>query len=186
MNKTLHMVCALGAISLVSGVSLAGIFVLTDPLIQKQELAAKTRMAMEVLPNADFHMDEKGGSADRFEGFGKDGNPVGVVYVTKGRGYGGPMDVIVGLSDDGTIRGVMVGKNSETPGLGSRVSEVKYGETAPWFTKQFQGVTLQDFDSGTFKLDAITGATISSKAVAGAVGEALQRLTHEPFYKKAG
>ncbi|MEW6356630.1 MAG: RnfABCDGE type electron transport complex subunit G [Planctomycetota bacterium] len=184
MNKTLQMVLALGSISLVSGGSLAGIFVLTDPIIQKQDLAAKTQIAQQVLPGAEFDIAEGAGPMDRFEGKGKDGKLDGVVYITSARGYGGPIDVVVGMTADGTIQGVRVAKASETPGLGTRINEVRYGEKEPYFTEQFRGDTVADFDSGKFKLDAISGATISSRAVESAVRQAVERLKKEPFYKQ--
>ncbi|NOZ22448.1 MAG: RnfABCDGE type electron transport complex subunit G [Planctomycetes bacterium] len=188
MKKTLQMVFALGSISLASGASLAGIFVLTDPVIQKQELAAKTQMAKQVLPGAEFDLDssKKGGPADRFEGRDRDGKIEGVVYVTTARGYGGPIDVVVGMKTDGTIQGVRVVKASETPGLGSRIREVRYGEKEPYFTKQFKGETVSDFSSGKFKLDAISGATISSKAVESAVRKAVDLFKQESFAKQGG
>lgn len=73
MNKALHMVLTLGTISLVSGGALAGIFLLTDPVIQRRELEAKGEIAKQVLPNAVFDLNAKAeGPADRFEGRDKE------------------------------------------------------------------------------------------------------------------
>ena len=185
MSKTVQMVFALGSISLVSGASLAGVFVFTAPIIQQRELEAKTETAKRVLPGAEFDINANAtGDMNRLEGHDKNGNLAGVVYVVKGKGYGGPIDVVVGLSRDGRICGVRVGKNTETPGLGSRVNEVKWGEKEPWFTEQFKNVAVADLASGSFKLDAITGATISSKAVESAVRAAANRFSKETFCQK--
>jgi electron transport complex protein RnfG len=72
--------------------------------------------------------------------------------------------MLVAVSADGTCRSVAVLEQNETPGLGTNVLSEK-------FQAQFEGKTLKEMklvkDGG--KLDAITGATISSKAAIKAV-----------------
>ncbi len=67
-------------------------------------------------------------------------------------GFGGPVNIMVGVDSAGTVMGVKIVSMSETPGLGSRVG----GEE---FLSQFDG------KSGEVAVDAISGATISSTAV---------------------
>lgn len=84
-------------------------------------------------------------------------------------GYGGPIEVIVGMGNDGVVTGINVGgaNFSETAGLGARTKEAA-------FTEQFRGVTppvvLGD------DVDAVTAATISSTAVVKAVNTACDYL----------
>ena len=79
-------------------------------------------------------------------------------------GFGGALDMMVGVNSDGTIAGMKIVSHSETPGLGSRVDD-------PDYLSQYTG------KSGTLSLgngiDAITGSTISSKAVLEAANRAL-------------
>ena len=86
------------------------------------------------------------------------------------RGYGGRIRVMVGIDPDGTVRGVTVLEQAETPGLGARIRE-------PEFLDQFIGKSLDSFDFKVEKdgrnVHAITAATISSRAVAEAVEDAL-------------
>ena len=84
-------------------------------------------------------------------------------------GYGGPVEILLGVNTAGAIQGIEVLKQTETPGLGSKM-------TAPAFIAQFLGKPLE----GTWKvardggaIDAISGATISSRALCDAVSQAL-------------
>jgi electron transport complex protein RnfG len=90
---------------------------------------------------------------------------IGHVFVVYSKGYGGDIQITVGVNNDGKITGVKIGENNETPGLGSKASEEP-------FKSQFENVTPQ----GPLKLvkgkraepgeiDAISGATVTSKAV---------------------
>lgn len=105
-----------------------------------------------------------------------------VLHGTKGKAvqgvaksFGGDLTVMVGIDSKGAITGVTVTDSSDTPGLGSRAAE-------PEYLKQYQGKTAADLnnlkennikDNG--KLDAITGATISSNGVYHAVQNAMSK-----------
>ena len=93
-----------------------------------------------------------------------DGAEVGYAFIALGKGYGGNIDILVGLEDEATIKGITIISHEETPGLGSRVAESS-------FTDKFAGLNIADValrrDGG--QIDAITGSTISSRAVVDAV-----------------
>lgn len=102
-----------------------------------------------------------------------DAEPNVVAFEAFGKGYGGDIGVIVAvnLSTD-EIVGVGVTTHSETPGVGSRA------KTDPSFTKQFKGLSIQDpfkvkADGG--QIDALSGATITSRGVVGAVVQSGKR-----------
>ncbi|MDD3212468.1 MAG: FMN-binding protein [Eubacteriales bacterium] len=88
----------------------------------------------------------------------KDGQPIGYTATVTVTGYGGPVEITVGIGMDGALTGLSVGgtKFAETAGLGAKAKE-------PAFTDQFIGVkapvTLNK------DVDAISGATITSTAV---------------------
>jgi len=94
----------------------------------------------------------------------KDNKTIGYAFNAIGKGYGGEINTMVGLNPDFTIKGISIVSNSETPGLGTKILE-------SFFTDQFQGLSSQDIklskDGG--KIDAISGATISSRAVTDSV-----------------
>jgi len=104
------------------------------------------------------------------------GKTVGYAFIATGKGYGGAISILVGLQDANTIKGISIVSQSETKGLGSRV-------TLPNFTDKFTGKKIDDvkLKSEGGAIDGITGSTISSKAVINAVREtALQKVKQLP------
>lgn len=100
------------------------------------------------------------------------GKPDLVTFESAGKGFGGSIGLVVGVDvTTDKIAGVAVTTHSETPGIGSRA------QTDAKFTKQFVGLPL----SGEFKVksdggkvDALSGATVTSRGVSGAVTMAAQ------------
>ena len=101
-----------------------------------------------------------------------DGGDTGyVITVTDGEGYGGDIQITVGITADGTVSGVSFLSISETAGLGMKATESSFYE-------QYVGVQTEKFyvskDGGEGEpIDAISGATITSRAVTSAVNAAL-------------
>lgn len=92
------------------------------------------------------------------------GEPIGIVFRVFPQGYGGPIPIMVGLDTEAQITGVRIASAAEglkeTPGLGAKITE-------SGFTQQFVGKCAPEVqlkkDGG--EIDAITAATISSRAV---------------------
>lgn len=106
-----------------------------------------------------------------------DGEPNTVAFEASGKGYGGDIGVVVAVNiKNDQIVGVGVTTHRETPGVGSRA------KTDARFAAQFKGQPIGDpfkvkADGG--KIDALSGATVSSRGVCGAVvssGEVYRRL----------
>lgn len=151
--------------------------------IQEQLVKASDEARKEVLPDADTF--EKLDDA-AFASIGSKHNFVKEVYIAKKgsditgyavkvapKGYGGAVSVVVGITTDGTIQGIKVGDHTETPGLGANA-------TKPAFQGQFAGKTWENplsvIKSGTPKdneIAALSGATITSRAVTNGVNQAL-------------
>ena len=94
-----------------------------------------------------------------------------VVTTTDKDGYGGNIQITVGIMKDGTINGISILSISETAGLGMRAEEPEfYGQYSDKKTDKF--VVDKDGGSGE-QIDALSGATITSRAVTGAVNTAL-------------
>ena len=92
------------------------------------------------------------------------GTEIGFAFLAVGRGYGGNINILVGLESEKSIKSITIISQEETPGLGSRITNSS-------FLDQFAGLNFEDIalkkDGG--QIDAITGSTISSGAVADAV-----------------
>ena len=95
----------------------------------------------------------------------KDGKAFGYCAEITATGFGGDIKMMVGVDGEKKVCGTYIVTMSETPGLGARAKE------EPWFLEQFTG------KSGTIEVgngvDALSGATITSKAVAKGVNDAL-------------
>ena len=89
-----------------------------------------------------------------------------VVEVNSPNGFGGALDMMTGISNDGAITGIAIISHSETSGLGSKATD-------PEWQAQFAGITdtvTVTKDGG--QINAITGSTITSRAVCDGVNMA--------------
>ena len=114
------------------------------------------------------------GSAVREVQEGRVGGAVtGHVFTVAPKGYAGPVVFVVGISRDGVIRGIRILNQSETPGLGANAGE-------PAFSGQFDGKRAEPLTvvktppANPQDIQAISGATITSRAIAGGVNDAVQ------------
>jgi electron transport complex protein RnfG len=99
----------------------------------------------------------------------KDGKTVGYVFVTASKGYGGNINITIGINSEKKVTGVKIGENKETPGLGSKASDTS-------FLAQFLDVAVKEplkvikaAKTKPEEIEAVSGATISSTAVTRAV-----------------
>ena len=125
-----------------------------------------------------------------YVGYAEDGNQiVGYAFPVGGAGFWGPIYGMVSVDPKADrILGIAFYKHSETPGLGARITE-------PWFTKQFSGLPIFPVagdkkifflkpsgpGKGRNELDAITGATGTSRAVEAFVNRDLDRFLRETW-----
>ena len=100
------------------------------------------------------------------------GETVGWVFEIKPSGFGGDIDLMVGVKSDGTVGGISIISHSETSGLGAVAAQSSTNGTK--FRNQFVGLTgplAVNKDGGT--IDALTGATVTSRAITNGVNKAL-------------
>lgn len=154
----------LALICLLATLLLAGLNHLTTPIITENEEQTANETYAALLPEADgftaLSCDIDGVTAVM-----EANNGAGYVITAQSRGYGGQVPAAVAFSSDGTILGVTMMENSETPGLGQKVTEDA-------FSGQFVGRDASEFTIDD--IDAITGATISSKAAVSAINLAIE------------
>jgi electron transport complex protein RnfG len=97
---------------------------------------------------------------------------VGYVFkVVTNEGYGGEISLVVGIDMDGKLKGIDIISHSETPGLGSESDED--GFKNQFIEQKAMPLTVDKVASGDGIITAISGATITSKAVTGAVNDAI-------------
>lgn len=155
---------------------LAGTNYLTAKKIAQNDLQQEENMRFEVLKMAtDFKAVDMNsdGETDYYEGYNGE-DVIGYVMVTSAKGYGGDISVMTGILFDGKINKIAILSHNETPGLGANADTED-------FTSRFKqsiadgGVleVVKDGNAADGQIDAITGATITSKAVTAAVNDAI-------------
>lgn len=98
---------------------------------------------------------------------------VGYIFITSAKGYGGDVSVMTAILPDGNIHGIdILDATNETPGLGQNVAKKEFYQKYNGLSGELT-VVKNGADKSLGQVDAVTGATISSKAVTKAVNEAL-------------
>lgn len=187
MNKIIKNTLILTAITVIAGAALGAVYEITKAPIALAQAEAKQEACQEVFPEADaFELmevdadaavkaaEDMGALATVDEVYAaKVGSDIAgyVITTTDKEGYGGDIQISVGIMNDGTINGISILSISETAGLGMNAEE-------PEFYNQYAGVKTDSFyvskDGGNGEpIDALSGATITTRAVTGAVNTAL-------------
>lgn len=156
----------------VSAILLTAIYATTQPIILQQREAALTENLRLALPAADrFELLDESDQGVIYRGYHDDAHR-GFVVLWREFGYAGEIEVVVGFNPDGTVATpIRILRHSETPGLGARVRD-------DWFRLQFAGAGDEHRLNVGEGVDGIVGATISSQAVALAVGDALAQIVN--------
>ena len=197
MNKILKNTLILTAITVVAGLLLGVVYGVTKEPIARTQENTKQAAFRSVLADADSFetvdgldtdaaaalLKENGYTSDDIaevaEGKDASGETIGyVINVTSHEGYGGDIELSVGILSDGTVKGIEMLSISETAGHGMKAKEAD-------FKDQFKDKQVEKFtytktgESGDDMIDAISGATITTNAVTNAVDSALVYFQNE-------
>jgi len=166
MKETIRYGLILAVICIVASGLLAGMNALTQTRIIAQAQLEEETALKEVMPFGEyFDPVKKGEEIIYYKVRNKQGEFIGVAFKASGKGYSSVIDTLVGLSRDGRINAIKILNQNETPGLGAQVS-------TPSFREQFSHKSLPELS----QVQAITGATISSKAVIDSVQAKLKEI----------
>ena len=166
---------ALFIICLVSTALLALVNNVTAPKIEQLAIQTEIESRNEVLEAAETFEEKSDNGINYVIGLDKDGNEIGMVFTTTAKSYGGEIIVMTGVDMEGKITGVKLLHITDTPGLGMNADK-------PEFRDKFLGmsnkitIVKNSANAANNEIDALSGATISSNAVAEAVNEALENF----------
>ncbi len=200
MPSPFRLIATLGLIAMLSGFTIVMVYQVTLEPIERNHREALAEAVFEVLPGAvsrtNFRLedgalqplDEKEfDQANVYAGYDEEGQLVGVALEGSGQGYGGTVRVLFGYAPDRErIIGYTVLESSETPGLGDTI------ETESHFLENFEDLDArlneeesalknpiklvpQSTKENPWEIDGISGATVSSMAVADAIGKSAER-----------
>ena len=176
-SSFINMVITLFLVAAVAALALGGVYTVTkEPIAiakqKKLEAAIKSVLPdFDTIKEAKFADPEGKDSLTFYYAF-KEGEEIGAAIKTYTmKGFSGKIELMVGLLEDGTINNTAVLAHKETPGLGDKMDVSKSD-----FPLQFKGKNPSDFKLSVTKdggsVDAITAATISSRAFCDAVDRA--------------
>lgn len=177
MKKIGRMVLTLTVLGLVSGLVLSMVSNYADPLIKQNQREAIREAVYYVLQPTDSYDKKTMDGKVVYESYDSSGNLVGYAFTASGSGYQGTIRLMVGMGPDlEETKGIQILESSETPGLGGKIR----GKD---FKSQFRGLNVsQEVDlvkseePETGEIQAITGATISSRAVVNIINKELTRV----------
>ncbi len=184
MKDIIKLLVALTLIAAIAGLILSVVEKATREPIAAQRKAQMVKALSAVLP--DFDNSPDADSVVLENGVDKKGNPVQITFYRARKnnelvgtafkmiapeGYSGNIEIMIGVKPDQSINAIEILTHAETPGLGSKIAEV-------WFKEMFQGKSLENADWRVKKdggeFDQISGATISPRAVVGALKAGLE------------
>ncbi len=180
----MNMVVSLFVITIISGFSLGYVNEMTIDPIREGKIERKVNSLKLVLPTFDnnpvedvqmIKSDLAKDSVEVFPAFSNNQFVGAAIIGSTEKGFSGLIKLMVGFNPDGTIQNIVVLEQKETPGLGTKMKDEK-------FLAQFRDKNPSAFNLKVTKdggeVDALTGATITSRAF----GEAVQ-MAYDEFMK---
>lgn len=181
-----NMVLTLFLVTLFASTALGFIYELTKGPIEKAKLEKKNMAIQQVVPEYDNNPNDEAYEVEVDDATltlypaKKEGKTVGVAVETfTTKGFSGEFRLMVGFNDDGTINNISVLEHAETPGLGDKMESDKSDWSEQFYNKSPEEFNLAVKGDGG-DVDAITAATITSRAYCDAVERAYKA------FKKGG
>ncbi len=175
-NSVVRMIVALTLVGVISGVSLVFVYNYAMPKI-KVNISKETEQSIKNIFSAAKNIKPIGGDA-LFQVEDENDKVLGYAFIAAGNGYQGIIKLIVGVTTDlKTMKGMEVLESQETPGLGAEIA-------SPGFRGQFENLTLvhpieyvkNQKPEKPYQIEAITGATISSRAVVNILNKRIKQV----------
>lgn len=174
------MVAVLGCITLIASASVAGVYLITKEPIEQAKNQAVQDALSQVLPPFDqttTHTEEKNGGILTIHTATLNGQVVGTAVETFSKnGFGGMVKLLVGFDTELNIVNINVLDMAETPGLGTKMLDEENALLKSFVGKNPSKMTLKVKKDGG-DIDALTAATISSRAYTEAVALAYEVLS---------
>jgi electron transport complex protein RnfG len=162
----------LTAACFISGAIIAGTYFVTAPVAAQKAVMLKNDAMKALVKDADTFKEIQG-KQDWYEAQ-KSGKTIAYVVPSETKGFGGTIKMLVAVTPDGKVIDFNILSANETPGLGDNASK-------DFFRNRFKNKVADDLEvtkdpTNTKNIQAMTGATISSRAVTKGVKEAVEAV----------
>lgn len=150
---------------------------ITKPKIEQLNIQTEQETKLKVFENAVSFSQAKSCNIDGtdytyYDALGENGEAIGCVVISQSKGYGGDVKIMTGVDDRGKITGVEILDINETAGLGMNAKNEDFRKQ--FISKQGSVSVVKNKIAEKNEIAALTGATITSNAVANAVNIALR------------
>lgn len=178
MKEITHILATLTLIGIIAGGSLSLVSNWATPKILLNQKAETERAIFLVHLDGKKYESMKNAGFEVYKVFDQNDKSVGYSLVYSGNGFQGKIKMMIGLTEDlDKITSIEILEQSETPGLGTKILE-------PPYKNQFNGLIpnpniklVKGIEpTNPNEVQAITGATISSKAVVTIANEGISKL----------
>ncbi len=178
MKKILQIILVLTFTASISGFVLSSVNNWAKPFIEENRIKAISKAIFQVQSEGKKYEKLNINEMEVFKVFDENDKTIGYAVVNQGNGFQGTIKLIFGINEElNRIKAIEILEQVETPGLGSLITEDN-------FKNRFKNLNTQPLiqvvkgklPSNDNEVQAITGATISSKAVVRIVNEAVEKL----------
>ena len=166
MKSTVRLVLTLFLITAISALILSLSNKVTAPVIAEADKLKEDKARMELLPEGEtFEILEEEGL--------KNGETIGYIIKSTTNGYGGSIEFLIGIKEDGKLGGIKVLSHEETAGLGENI-------TKPFFADSFKDKSIDGElvatkqPSQDNEVQAITSATVTTTAMVGEINKIIE------------
>jgi Na+-translocating ferredoxin:NAD+ oxidoreductase subunit G len=177
MKNIIRIVFPLLVIAAASGFVLSFTFQTLEPKLALAAKAEEGEALKKVMPGADSF--EKIQSEDKtfYKAMDTNSSTIGHIFKEANEGYGGPVEALVGITNGAVNKVVIISMAKETPGLGTKAGDEKW--LAQFAGLKADGVPRQKADFiKTNGMDAVSGATLTSMAIANDINRAFDFYTN--------
>ncbi len=186
MKRSLKLGWTLFLITGMTGLLLGLVHKITEGPIEKARTKEVRSALRAVLPKAESFKEiagpqdapspfvelHEGATSTELEGY---------CVTVETKGYGGPIRFVVGVDRKGTVTGLTVLASKETPGLGARASESTFrNQFAGQHPERFTIIKNAEPERQDGEIEALSGATITSRAITDGVNAALETFRKIP------
>ncbi|MCM8817980.1 MAG: RnfABCDGE type electron transport complex subunit G [Candidatus Omnitrophica bacterium] len=156
-----------------SGYLLAQVYKTTKPKIEAIKRIEEEKLNKEIFPEAVKFEEKEINGIKYLSVLNSNNEEIGKIFEVKTLGYGGYIYLKVGIDKENKIKKVKIKEHNETPGLGAKITQDS-------FLNQFIGKTKENIylkkDKSNGRIDAITGATVSSRAIVDGIRKLLEDI----------
>ncbi|WP_173443548.1 RnfABCDGE type electron transport complex subunit G [Selenomonas ruminantium] len=178
-HSTFKIAFNLAAACFISGIVIGSVYFVTAPVAAQKAEEMKQESMKSLVPEAE-HFTEVAGHEGWFVAE-KGGKAIAYIVPSESKGYGGKIKMLVAVTADSKVIDFSILEHNETPGLGDNAQK-------PEFRQMFAGKDADKLEvtkdpANKENIQAMTGATISSRAVTKGVREAVEAVAS---YKAEG